>query len=460
MSSSTLDDRVALPTGEETLDRTGMYCVIGAGPSGLTTLKNFSQAGIPVEAFDAAADLGGVWNFSQPSGGVYESTHLISSKRLTEFRDWPMPAEFPDYPSHVQVLDYLRSYAEHFELLPLIQFSTRVQRVEKRGVHWLVRLDDGTARLYRGVVIANGHHRVPNLPAIPGQFRGDFLHSHDYKSAAQLRGKRVLVIGAGNSGADIAVDAAQQATSCTLSMRRGYHIVPKFLRGYPTDQWGELLLRWHVPLFLRRWILGRGTYTGLGRPENFGLPKPDHRFLETHPLVNTQLMYYAAHGRIQPKSAVVEFNGNEAIFNDGTKAEFDLVIAATGYQIDFPFIARELLNWREGLPRLYLHAFHPQDDSLFVAGMIQPDSGQWGLTDWQARLMTEYIQAQVAGRTAWFDELKAGPQPALNNGIAYANSARHQLEVEHFSYRRRLEKLSARFEREMKDVPCSRSAAP
>jgi NADPH-dependent 2,4-dienoyl-CoA reductase/sulfur reductase-like enzyme len=451
MTVSSLDDRVVVPVDEQLLDRSDMFCVIGAGPSGLATLKNFSQAGIPVEGFEASADLGGVWNFAQPSGSVYESTHLISSKRLTEFRDWPMPAEFPEYPSHVQALDYLRSYAEHFELLPLIQFSTRVNRVEKSATHWSVHLNDGTTRRYRGVVIANGHHRVPNMPEIPGEIGGEFIHSHDYKSAAQLRGKRVLVIGAGNSGADIAVDAAQQAASCTLSMRRGYHIVPKFLRGYPTDQWGELLLRWRVPLFLRRLILARGTYTGLGRPQSFGLPRPDHRFLETHPLVNSQLMYYAAHGRIQPKPAVAEFRGAEVVFSDGSRAVFDLVIVATGYQIDFPFIARELLNWREGLPRLYLHAFHPHDDSLFVAGMIQPDSGQWGLTDWQARLMTQYIHAREVGRAAWFEELKTGPQPSLSNGITYKNSARHQLEVEHYSYRRRLQKLSARFERESRN---------
>lgn len=448
MTLSSLYEHLTPPIDEEILDRSDAFCVIGAGPSGLTALKNFSQAGIPVEGFDASADLGGVWNIAQPSGSVYESTHMISSKRMTAFRDWPMPDEFPEYPSHAQALTYLRSYAERFEILPLIQFSTRVISVEKSGTHWVVRFADGTTRRYRGVVIANGHHRVPNLPEIPGEFRGDFIHSHDYKSAAQLRGKRVLVIGAGNSGCDIAVDAAQQAASCTLSMRRGYHIVPKFLRGYPIDQWGELLQRLYVPLFLRRWILARGTYTGLGRPANFGLPAPDHQFLETHPLINSQLMYYAGHGRIQPKPAVARFEGHEAIFSDKSRAAFDLVIAATGYQINFPFIAREDLNWRDGMPRLYLHAFHPTDDSLFVAGMIQPDSGQWGLTDLQARVMALYTLARAAGQGEWFAAAKAGQAPLLNNGIQYKNSARHQLEVEHFSYRRRLEKLCARFERQ------------
>lgn len=452
MSASSLNDRNTPIAGEEILDRSGAFCVIGAGPSGLTTLKNFAQAGIPVEGFDASPDLGGVWNIALPSGGVYESTHMISSKRMTQFRDWPMPDKFPEYPSHAQALEYLRSYAEQYQLLPLIQFSTRVERVEKSGTLWHVRFADGTTRRYRGVVIANGHHCVPNLPEIPGEFRGEFLHSHEYKTAAQLRGKRVLVIGAGNSGADIAVEAAQQALSCALSIRRGYHIVPKFLRGYPIDQWGELLQRWHVPLFLRRWILSRGTYTGLGRPANFGLPQPDHRFLETHPLINSQLMYYAGHGRIQPKPAVARFDGKEAIFSDGSRAAFDMVIAATGYQIDFPFISREALNWHDGMPRLYLHAFHPHDDSLFVAGMIQPDSGQWGLTDLQARLMALYVLARAAGQGSWFANAKAGPAPLLNNGIQYTNSPRHQLEVEHFSYRRRLEKLCARFEREQRSV--------
>ncbi|MGC4006104.1 MAG: NAD(P)-binding domain-containing protein [Pirellulales bacterium] len=430
------------------VDRGATFCVIGAGPSGLCALKNFVEAGIPVECLEASADLGGIWNYAQPSGGVYESTHLISSKRLTEYRDFPMPDAYPEYPSHAQALAYLRSYAERFDLTSLIRFGVRVERVEKSGESWLVRTNDGTTTRYRGVVIANGHHRTPNLPEWPGRFDGEILHSSAYKSATQLRGKRVLVVGAGNSGCDIAVDAAQHATSCAISLRRGYHFVPKFYRGAPIDVWGEWLLRWRVPLFLRRALLAYGSRIALGNPTTLGFPAPTHRFLETHPIINSQLLYFAGHGRIAAKPTLKAIDGRRVTFVDGTSGEFDLLVAATGYRVDFPFINEATFTWRDGAPRLWLHAFPPDEDALFVAGMLQTDSGAWGIVDLQTRLMARFVAAQnrAPAIAAWFRAMKLGPQPDLGNGVRYVAGPRHTLEVEHFSYRRRLEKLLARFD--------------
>jgi hypothetical protein len=422
------------------------YCVIGAGPSGLTAAKNLIQAGLRVECIERQDDVGGNWYFGSPASSVYQSTHLISSKRLTEYTDFPMPADYPPYPSHAQALEYLRSYARRFGVYASIRFNTSVARIEPCESGWNVTLADGESRLYAGVVIANGHHWDPHTPQYAGEWLGESMHSRDYKTAERMRGRRVLIVGAGNSGCDIAVEAAQHAAAAFHSLRRGYHYLPKFLNGKPIDVCGERLLRWRLPLWLRRAIAGRMVKVALGEPRSFGLPTPDHRLFETHPIVNSQMFYYVGHGRIRVKPDVQTLCGDRVRFVDGSQESIDLVIYATGFRLSFPFIDNRHLNWRDGCPRLFLNVFHPQHDGLFVAGMIQPDSGAWGLVDLQSQLIACYLAARERepSRAARFRRLAAAPRD-LSGGIRYVRSPRHALEVEHFGYRRQLEKLLADF---------------
>ncbi len=434
---------------------TDRFCVIGGGPSGLAVAKNLAAASIQFDCLEREDDFGGNWYFGKPASSVYRSTHLISSKRLTEFVDYPMPEDWPPFPTHQKALEYLRNYARDFGLYQHTQFNTAVARVEPAADnpdepgngHWIVSLSTGEQRRYRGVVIANGHNWDPNLPTYPGHFAGMVLHSSQYKTPDVLQGKRVLVVGAGNSGCDIAVESAQHAAQTWHSTRRGYHYVPKFLRGMPIDELGERLLRWRVPLWLRRRLIARATKLALGSPQDFGLPKPDHRFLETHPIINSQMLYYVVHGDIAPRPDVAELCGDSVRFVDGTQEPIDVIVYATGFKISFPFIDNALLNWHDGCPRLFMNVFHPQYDSLFVAGLIQPDSGQWGLVDYQAQLIARFVMAveQGSARANRFRNLKRRALPDLSAGIRYVRSPRHLLEVEHFSYRRKLQKLIAGF---------------
>ena len=245
--------------------------------------KNFCQAGIGCDVIESADQVGGNWYYGQKSSSVYQSAHLISSKRLTEFTDYPMPADYPEYPSHVQAWEYLRSYTRHFRLDEVIELNRSVDWIEPAGVGWSVRLSGGEVRQYAGVVIASGHHSDPRIPELPGRFSGITLHSSEYKTPDVLRGRRVLVVGAGNSGCDIAVESAQNAAATFHSLRRGYHYLPKFLFGQPTDQCGEKLLRWRLPLGLRRLLAGRAVRIALGRPEMYGLPPADHKLFEIAP---------------------------------------------------------------------------------------------------------------------------------------------------------------------------------
>jgi hypothetical protein len=423
------------------------YCIVGAGASGLTVAKNFRQAGLKFDCFERQGDVGGNWWYGSPVSSVYRSAHLISSKRLTEYTDFPMPDDFPHYPGQVQVLEYLRSYARQFGLYETIHLNCGVRRIEPQGHEWRVTFDDGGERVYAGVVIANGHHWDPQRPNYPGTFSGQTLHSAQYKTPDALAGRRVLVVGAGNSGCDIAVEAAQHAVATFHSMRRGYHYLPKFLYGKPVDVCGERLLRWGLPLWLRRILARRLIKMSLGAPADFGLPAPDHKLFETHPIINSQMLYYVGHGKIRVKPEVSELAGDQVRFSDGSQEPIDTIIYATGFRLSFPFIDREHLNWTDGRPQLFLNVFHPHNDGLFVAGLIQPDSGAWGLVDYQAQLIARFLLAlkNEPAKAERFRRLKRAGAADLSAGIRYVDSPRHAIEVEHFTYRRRLQALIAEF---------------
>jgi cation diffusion facilitator CzcD-associated flavoprotein CzcO len=444
----------------DSVDTPGRWCVIGAGPSGLTALKNLRAVGIDAEALEREDDIGGNWYFGSATSRVFASTRLISSRRLTEYVDYPMPREWPAYPDHARCLDYLRAYARHFDLLPHIRTHADVRSLAPLGppgAGWRVQTADGRTREYAGVVIASGHNHVPRMPDVPGSFTGTLLHAAAYKSPTvpvPIAGRRVLVIGGGNSGCDIAVESAVHAAATTLSLRRGYYIVPREIMGRPADLRNERLLRLGVPVWLRRLVSLRAIDRTIGLPWRHGLPRPDHRLWESHPIVNSDVLACVAAGRIEPAADVAAYDGAAVVFRDGRRASYDIVICATGYHTTLPFIDARLLgaDTAAGPPRLHLNLLHPVRDDIAVVGLIQPDSGQWGLTDLQSRLVARMAVAarRCPRAAAW---LYAARQRPLAAPIAYVASPRHALEVEHFSYRRRLERLIAGLDRRLRHAP-------
>jgi cation diffusion facilitator CzcD-associated flavoprotein CzcO len=429
-------------------DCTDRYCIVGAGSSGITAAKNLKMLGIPYDIFEREDGIGGNWYYGKPHSSVYRSTHLISSKPLTEYTDFPMPREYPDYPSHEQVLAYFQAYVRHFDLERDIQLNTTVERVEPvdDGALWDVTIThDGQTetRRYAGVIICNGHNWCPKYPEYPGTFTGMKLHSSDYKTPDVLEGKRVLVIGAGNSGCDIAAESATHARKTFISTRRGYYYMPKYFFGRPVDQVGERLLDLGLPLGIRR-LVGKITYRmAVGDLSRYGARKPDHALFETHPVVNSQLPYFISHGDVIPKPDVQEYRDDSVAFVDGSVEPIDLIVYATGFRIVFPFMDTALLNWQHGYPSFYLNVFHPHYDNLFIVGLIQPDSGQFGLVDCQAQLIARFIRSRerAPGKFKRFQRLKQRGQEDYGGGVHYKESTRHFVEIEHHSYRKRLERL-------------------
>ena len=302
---------------------------------------------------------------------------------------------------------------------------------------WNVTLSTGERRHYRGIVIANGHNWDPRWPKYPGEFSGQVLHSSQYKTPDVLHGRRVLVVGGGNSAYDIAVESARHANATFHSLRRGYRILPRYFRGRPVDQSGEWMLRWHMPLWLRRLSIARVCRLAWQALQS---PPPDHAFFESHPAINGRWPLDVDRGTIVTKPDIQELCGSEVRFTDGSRAKVDLILYATGFNISFPFMAVEHLAWHEGRPDLYLNVFHPERDDLFVAGLIQPDSGQFGLVDYQAQLIAAYLQCLKQNRRGALrlQQTKRTSRSASNRGIRYVDSPRHLLEVEHFSYRQSL----------------------
>ena len=421
------------------------YCVIGAGPSGLTAAKNLKDYGISYDHFERESEIGGNWWIEHPRSAVMHSTHLISSKGMSHFRGFPMPDDYPDYPHHRLMCEYFRSYARHFDLNENIIFNTSVEWLERADDHsgWDVKLSSGETRHYRGVIICNGHLWDARYPDFPGEFSGESMHSQQFKTPEILTGKRVLVVGAGNSGCDIAVEAVHHAARVFHSTRRGYYYIPKFILGKPIDKFGETAYKLGLPLWLRQRFNMLLLKLYWGDLTRYGLQKPDHKILETHPIANSQLVYHIGHGDITPKPNVEALRGDRVAFADGTEESIDLIVYATGFNIRFPFIDEKHLNWSGFGPKLYLHAFHPRYDDLFVVGLLQPDGGIFHLMDFQAQLIARFIDAgqhnPVAADT--FRQRKTGTQPNIRGGIRHLDTSRHFLEIDHYTYQKEIEKL-------------------
>lgn len=424
------------------------YCIIGAGACGLPLVKAFAERGIPFDCFERESEIGGVWNAESPHV-VYGSTYLNSSKKLSRYPDFPMPEDFPHYLSRDQAFAYLKAYADAFGLRPRISFGKTVETVERVGEGWRVRIaGEAEPRRYDGVAVANGHHWSPKRPTHPGPFAGEVMHAHDLKSREALMGKRVLVIGAGNSASDIVCDAALFAAKAVHSIRRSYFLVPKLVMGQPTDRLIDLTSRWPLPRIVMRGLYRAGLRLYVGPLRRYGLPNPDHGLFEKHPTVTTSYLDHVSHGRIAVKPEVEKFEGSRVRFSDGSSEEVDLVVYGTGYQLEFPFLDRSLIFDAQGRSGLFLHLFHRELDNFFVLGLFEPaEGGVWQLADYQARLVASFIVAQARDPKcyAWFRKLKATAKPDIGHGIRWQETDWHRFEIQHYRYRRFMKWLLDRF---------------
>lgn len=416
--------------------------VIGAGPSGITALKNMLDEQLDVVCYDKNDRVGGNWLYSdKPShSSVFETTHIISSKTLSQYADFTFD-EFdptiPDYPSHAQLAAYFQAYAEHFGLHPYIQFNTAVSKVIRtKDGRWEVSTHCNgrdAVSYFTDLIVCNGHHWKPRYPQYPGSFSGQFLHSHDFKKAQDFGSKKVLVIGGGNSACDVAVETSRVSKKTSISWRRGYRIIPKFFFGKPSDIVGKGMT-W-LPVKLRSMLSQLLIRIFIGKNANYNLPEPDHAFGATHPTINDELLYRIRHGKVDPKPDIDHFDQKSVFFKDGSNEEYDVIIACTGYIIAHDFFDQSFIDYSEGDVPLYLKMLHPEYDNLFFIGLFQPLGCIWPGAELQAKL----VARQLSGKWKRPAHIKSLIQKEVTNPhYRQLKTPRHTITVDYHVFRRQL----------------------
>ena len=422
-------------------------CVIGAGSSGIAAAKALYEARLPFDCFELGSAIGGTWVHENPNGqsACYETLEINTSCPRMAYSDFPMPPDYPDYAAHHQVAAYFAAYVDHFAFRHTITFDTRVESVERTEAgRWRVSVigpDCPHQQEYDNVVVANGHHwdaRLPE-PAYPGTFEGEQIHSHAYSSAAQLVGRDVVVVGAGNSAMDIAVEAAKMARSAVISQRRGQWVLPKFALGRPADQ--VTLPSW-LPFGFTAARMAFGALLA-GNAAKLGLPQPKHKPWQSHPVQSEGIRDALRSGRLTPKPGVDRLEGDRVVFTDGTSALCDLLIWATGYNVTFPFLDPALVSAEGNDLPLWKRMVHPDLPGLFFIGLLQPLGAMMPLAEAQSRLLADLLTGHyVLPSPAELRSQAAADDAAYKK--RFYTSARHTMEVDFDHYLWELERERAR----------------
>jgi dimethylaniline monooxygenase (N-oxide forming) len=426
-------------------------CIIGAGSSGITAAQVLDARGIAFDCFEAGSRIGGNWRYENDNGmsSAYRSLHINTSRSVMQYRALAMPADLPQYPSHWQIADYFDAYVDHFGLRERITFRTEVVKVEQvsaaGGPAYAVTLrsrnergepSEPEVRTYTDVLVANGHHWDPRWPepSYPGAdtFPGEQLHAHYYRTPDVLAGKRVLVVGIGNSASDIAVESSRVADVTYLAMRRGAHIVPKFLFGVPTDHLTRSPLA-HGPVKLQQVTLAALLRLTQGRVTGYGLPEPDHAVLHAHPTVSDDLLTRLGHGDISVRPNIDRFDGSVVFFVDGSSAEVDTVIYCTGYKVTFPFLDEGLVSARDNVVGLYRRVVDPDHPGLYFIGLIQPLGATMPLAEAQAEWVADLLGGEGAlpPHDEMVREIRAYDAKVR---ARYVASKRHTIQVDFYAY--------------------------
>lgn len=418
-------------------------CIIGAGSSGMVAAKALYEAKIPFDCFEKGSAIGGNWLYNNDNGmsSAYQSLHINTSKQLMAFSDFPMPDSYPDYPNHELVYQYFENYIDKFGFRDKISFNTSVEKVEKLADNkYLVTTNKFPAKEYTHVIVTNGHHWSPKWATFEGDFSGTVSHSHHYKTYNGFEGKRVLIVGIGNSAVDIACELTTVASSVTVSTRSGAYIMPKYLFGRPTDHLSKPPLA-YAPIFLQRLVLNLVLKLNIGNQANYGVPVPKRKILKEHPTISQEFLNKTGHGKIKIKPNIHKLNGSEVVFTDGTSQEFDHIIYSTGYEIKFPFFPKIFFTVQHNELSLYEYVVDPNHSGLFFIGFIQPLGAVMPLAELQAAWVANMINglAPLPSKNKMDNWITTNRKKMAQR---YGDSARHTLEVDFYPYKRQLKKLA------------------
>ncbi|MEL7049199.1 MAG: NAD(P)-binding domain-containing protein, partial [Pseudomonadota bacterium] len=381
-------------------------CVIGSGVGGISTIKSLKDKGIPFDCFEARDQIGGIWAYDETKKNTSTWKHLNMNtpKGYYQYEDAPMPEDYPDYPTRQQVQDYLLSYLDKHDLRDRIQLNTPVKHAARRSDGtWNITLADGRVQQYDALVVANGHHNTPALPeyATRDTFDGDAIHSMEYRARHDYKDKRVMIVGVGNSGAQIAVDVSHDATMTYLSLRRGVYILPHYLLGMRVDKAMGPLNAWWVkkmmPYPLHGMMMTAIYNLVVAKHSQMGMPKPDHWMLSCLPTMSENLGNRIGDGKVKIVGEIDHIDGKVVTFKDGSELEMDAIIYSTGFKTDFPFFDENFLTIEDNKIPFYKRIFHPEVPNLAFVGCFQAiDWGFLPIMEKQSKIVASYFAGEYA----------------------------------------------------------------
>lgn len=415
-------------------------CIVGGGPAGLTQARVLQELGIPFTLLERNAEFGGLWNRADPKSPIYDSAHLISSRTMTGFDDYPMPDHWADYPSASHILQYIQDFAQDHGLDQNARMNEGLKSAVPIDGGWRVTTTKDQTMDFRWLIAASGSNWRPILPDWPGKFDGILRHGASFRNADDLRGQKVLVVGLGNSGVDIACDVSRTAARTAVSLRRGYHVIPKHILGKPADVFADDSPP--LPFWLRQRIFQTLLRVIVGDLGKYGMPKPDHRLMETHPLLNDQFIHHLRHGDIEIMGDIDRFDGAEVVFKDGSREAFDQVICATGLDWELPYIDPVLLPWDRGrlAPPL---AIFPKTPNLFLLSFVESNGSSFSLFNAMSWIIGRSIAVDRGDPQAYAEMRSYIDETDFDvmGGLKMQGTDRHVGYLDNRSYRKSLARL-------------------
>jgi cation diffusion facilitator CzcD-associated flavoprotein CzcO len=369
--------------------------IIGAGPAGLASAAVMGALGLNTTVLEKADAVGPVWRRH------YDRLHLHTDRGHSGLPGIAMPRNYPTYPSRGQVVEYLESYAAQFRIQPA--FNTTVLKIARHGSQWRVNTNKAAVSA-PVVVVATGWADFPYRPVWPGSgtFQGNLIHSSEYRNPSLYVGKRVLVVGFGNSGGEIALDLANAGIDTTLAVRGPVQILPRDLLGIPILSWAIAQKR--LPTAIVDFINAPVIRLAVGPIERLGLKraaKGPRRMIEEDgrvPLLDIGTLAGIRDGSIRVRGGIDYFTPDGVVFSDQVAQKFDAVILATGFRTDL----RELLPnvtgvlSQEGKPLVTGQA--TSEPGLYFCGLVASPTGQLREIGLEAKrigdLARHYVKSQ------------------------------------------------------------------
>ena len=413
--------------------------IIGAGAAGLCGAKHMLEAGFDVTVYEIGSRIGGMWVYGNDNGrsSAYKTLHINTARELTNFSDFSFEAGVPPFPSHWDMAKYLKDYSDHFGVTPRIRFNAKVARVapapgySQARPRWQVETADGAVAEYDIVIAASGHLTTPlEVPAFRDGFKGEYLHSHYYKEPTRYVGKKVCVVGVGNSALDIASDLALIAERVVLVARSNALIIPKLMFGRPFWDTVRPFYKPWVPAWLRTRVVRSLVYVVQGDMAALGFPPAAKK---VHATSNANIVNHIKYQRIAVRQGIGQIDGQRIAFNDGTTETFDTLIAATGYVIDIDYMDRRVIEPAGNALDLYMRIVPPDWPGLYFLAFFNSDSALNWICEGQVRWIREFetghaalpaiadMRAEIAERRAWV-------------ATHFKDTPRHAIEVEHLPY--------------------------